>query len=94
MNIFWRVYNTRIHAHIDSQYGCGDGSDAPRYSYNFDHEVLHSIYIYLIYCRLNILVDKDEDGYMLQIFTQPLMDRPTFFLEIIQRKGNHPIRIP
>jgi 4-hydroxyphenylpyruvate dioxygenase len=36
---------------------------------------------------LNILVDRDEDGYLLQIFTKPTMDRPTFFFEIIQRKG-------
>ncbi len=35
----------------------------------------------------NILVDRDEDGYLLQIFTRPLQDRPTFFVEIIQRKG-------
>ncbi len=37
--------------------------------------------------ELGILADKDEDGYLLQIFTQPLEDRPTLFLEIIQRKG-------
>jgi 4-hydroxyphenylpyruvate dioxygenase len=37
---------------------------------------------------LNILVDKDEEGYLLQIFTKPLMDRPTLFIEIIQRKGS------
>ncbi|MDQ3141802.1 MAG: 4-hydroxyphenylpyruvate dioxygenase [Bacteroidota bacterium] len=37
--------------------------------------------------RLNILVDRDEDGYLLQIFTKPLQDRPTVFFEIIQRKG-------
>jgi len=37
--------------------------------------------------KLNILVDRDEDGYLLQIFTKPIMDRPTFFFEIIQRKG-------
>jgi 4-hydroxyphenylpyruvate dioxygenase len=35
--------------------------------------------------RLNILVDFDEGGYLLQLFTKPLMDRPTVFLEIIQR---------
>jgi len=34
-----------------------------------------------------ILVDRDEEGYLLQIFTQPLVDRPTLFFEIIQRKG-------
>jgi 4-hydroxyphenylpyruvate dioxygenase len=37
--------------------------------------------------RLNILVDRDEDGYLLQIFTKPIQDRPTVFFEIIQRKG-------
>ena len=37
--------------------------------------------------RLNILIDYDEQGYLLQLFTKPLMDRPTVFIEIIQR--NH-----
>jgi 4-hydroxyphenylpyruvate dioxygenase len=37
--------------------------------------------------ELNILVDRDEDGYLLQIFTKPVEDRPTLFFEIIQRKG-------
>ena len=37
--------------------------------------------------KLGILVDRDDDGYMLQIFTKPLEDRPTVFFEIIQRKG-------
>jgi len=36
---------------------------------------------------LGILIDRDEEGYLLQIFTKPLMDRPTVFFEIIQRKG-------
>lgn len=36
---------------------------------------------------MNILVDRDEDGYLLQIFTKPIQDRPTVFFEIIQRKG-------
>ncbi len=36
---------------------------------------------------LNILVDRDEEGYLLQIFTKPVEDRPTLFYEIIQRKG-------
>ena len=36
---------------------------------------------------LSILVDRDEDGYLLQIFTRPIQDRPTLFFEIIQRKG-------
>ena len=37
--------------------------------------------------KLNILVDRDDDGYLLQIFTKPTGDRPTFFYEVIQRKG-------
>jgi 4-hydroxyphenylpyruvate dioxygenase len=37
--------------------------------------------------KLHILVDFDNGGYLLQIFTKPLMDRPTVFLEIIQRNG-------
>ena len=36
---------------------------------------------------LNILVDRDEEGYLLQIFTKPVEDRPTLFYEIIQRRG-------
>ena len=36
---------------------------------------------------LGILVDCDEEGYLLQIFTKPVEDRPTLFFEIIQRKG-------
>ncbi len=36
---------------------------------------------------LGILVDRDEEGYLLQIFTKPVQDRPTLFFEIIQRKG-------
>ncbi len=37
--------------------------------------------------ELGILVDRDEEGYLLQIFTKPVSDRPTLFYEIIQRKG-------
>jgi 4-hydroxyphenylpyruvate dioxygenase len=37
--------------------------------------------------ELNILVDRDDEGYLLQIFTKPIVDRPTLFVEIIQRKG-------
>ena len=37
---------------------------------------------------LKILVDRDEEGYLLQLFTKPLQDRPTLFIEIIQRKGS------
>jgi 4-hydroxyphenylpyruvate dioxygenase len=36
---------------------------------------------------LGILIDRDEEGYLLQIFTKPVEDRPTVFYEIIQRKG-------
>jgi 4-hydroxyphenylpyruvate dioxygenase len=37
--------------------------------------------------ELGILVDRDEEGYLLQIFSKPVQDRPTLFFEIIQRKG-------
>ncbi|KAF0129395.1 MAG: 4-hydroxyphenylpyruvate dioxygenase [Bacteroidetes bacterium] len=37
--------------------------------------------------KLRILIDRDEDGYLLQLFTKPVEDRPTVFFEIIQRKG-------
>jgi len=37
--------------------------------------------------KLGILVDRDDEGYLLQIFTKPVQDRPTVFFEIIQRKG-------
>ena len=38
--------------------------------------------------ELKILVDFDDNGYLLQIFTQPVQDRPTLFLEVIE-KHNH-----
>ncbi|MBV9743036.1 MAG: 4-hydroxyphenylpyruvate dioxygenase [Acidobacteriia bacterium] len=38
--------------------------------------------------RLGILVDQDDEGYLLQIFSKPVEDRPTLFFEIIQRKGS------
>ncbi len=37
--------------------------------------------------KLNILIDRDEEGYLLQIFSKPLQDRPTLFFEIIERNG-------
>ncbi len=37
--------------------------------------------------RLGVLIDSDDEGYLLQIFSKPLEDRPTLFFEIIQRKG-------
>ena len=36
---------------------------------------------------LGILVDRDDEGYLLQIFTKPIQDRPTMFVEVIQRHG-------
>lgn len=38
---------------------------------------------------MNILVDYDDNGYLLQIFTKPVEDRPTLFFEIIQRHNNN-----
>jgi 4-hydroxyphenylpyruvate dioxygenase len=38
--------------------------------------------------ELGILVDRDEDGYLLQIFSQPMQDRPTLFFEVIERHGS------
>ena len=38
--------------------------------------------------ELGILVDRDDEGYLLQIFTRPIQDRPTMFIEIIQRHGS------
>ena len=38
-------------------------------------------------CRLGILVDRDDEGYLLQIFTKPVGDRPTVFFEVIERHG-------
>jgi len=38
--------------------------------------------------ELGILVDRDEEGYLLQIFTAPVEDRPTVFFEIIERHGS------
>ncbi|MFQ6607696.1 MAG: 4-hydroxyphenylpyruvate dioxygenase [Fidelibacterota bacterium] len=40
-----------------------------------------------VLAKLGILVDRDDKGYLLQLFTQPVQDRPTLFYEIIQRKG-------
>lgn len=45
---------------------------------NEDHEAIK---------KLNILVDRDDEGYLLQLFTKPVQDRPTVFYEIIQRVG-------
>ncbi len=50
----------------------------------FDHEVKEDIEVIK---KLGIMVDADEEGYLLQIFTKPIEDRPTLFFEIIQRMG-------
>ena len=42
--------------------------------------------------ELGILVDRDDEGYMLQIFTKPVEDRPTLFFEIIERHGSQELR--
>lgn len=39
--------------------------------------------------ELSILIDYDDNGYLLQIFTKPMQDRPTLFLEVIQRRNHH-----
>jgi len=39
--------------------------------------------------KLNILIDYDDNGYLLQIFTKPVEDRPTLFFEVIQRHNNN-----
>ena len=38
--------------------------------------------------KMRILADRDEDGYLLQIFTKPVQDRPTIFFELIERHGS------
>jgi len=41
--------------------------------------------------KLNILVDYDDNGYLLQIFSRPVQDRPTLFIEVIQRNNHNVI---
>ena len=59
------------------------------------HTVLYSYILSFSYTlklqKLKILVDYDEEGYLLQIFSKPVEDRPTLFLEIIERH-NHQVR--
>ncbi len=38
--------------------------------------------------ELGILVDRDDEGYLLQVFSRPIQDRPTSFIEVIQRRGS------
>jgi len=47
---------------------------------------------FIIFQKNKILVDFDEKGYLLQIFTKPMQDRPTFFIECIQRENHQVIR--
>ena len=42
----------------------------------------------ILFAELRILVDRDEEGYLLQLFSKPVEDRPTLFFEIIQRAGS------
>ena len=42
--------------------------------------------------RLGILVDRDDEGYLLQVFTKPVGDRPTLFFEVIERRGAQLVR--
>ncbi|MBW7869044.1 MAG: 4-hydroxyphenylpyruvate dioxygenase [Brumimicrobium sp.] len=58
--------------------------DAPHRLSQFNHELREDVKKLQ---SLGILIDADEDGYLLQIFTKPLQDRPTLFFEIIQRMG-------
>ncbi|KAI2610917.1 putative 4-hydroxyphenylpyruvate dioxygenase [Hypoxylon fragiforme] len=57
-----------------------DGSKKPRRTWELQED-------FATLQRLHILVDYDDRGYLLQLFTKPLMDRPTVFVEIIQRHG-------
>lgn len=43
--------------------------------------------------ELNILIDYDDDGYLLQIFTKNMQDKPTLFLEVIQRNNHNVLYI-
>lgn len=62
-------------------------SAIPSYYANIEERVGHIEENMSEIARLGILVDRDEEGYLLQIFSKPMQDRPTLFIEIIQRKG-------
>jgi 4-hydroxyphenylpyruvate dioxygenase len=63
--------------------------DVPESYYETLHERVGKIEEPLVELRANrILVDRDDDGYLLQLFSRPLQDRPTLFFEVIQRKGS------
>ena len=53
---------------------------------------IYTIYLFIQLQEENILVDFDDGGYLLQIFTRPMQDRPTLFLEVIQRE-NHSVSL-
>lgn len=57
---------------------------APERLAEFDHELREDLETLK---KLGIMIDADEEGYLLQIFTRPIEDRPTLFFEIIQRMG-------
>ncbi len=59
----------------------------PDYYENLTHRVGHIDEEIAALKQHSILVDRDDEGYLLQIFTQPISPRPTLFFEIIQRKG-------
>lgn len=63
--------------------------DVPAVYYdNLEHKVDSIAEFIGQFKKLGILVDRDRDGYLLQIFTKPLQDRPTLFFEIIERRGS------
>ncbi len=63
--------------------------DTPNTYYDALGEVIGDIRVPISTLQeLKILADRDEDGYLLQIFTSPVQDRPTFFFEIIERHGS------
>ena len=59
-------------------------SAAPDRLAEFDHEMKEDVEVLK---SLGIMIDADDEGYLLQIFTRPVEDRPTLFFEIIQRMG-------
>ncbi len=50
------------------------------------------MYLFQQLQKLKILVDFDDNGYLLQIFTKPMQDRPTLFIEVIERH-NHQVYV-
>ena len=52
-----------------------------------DRRAIRTDMLYTFLSRLGILVDRDDEGYLLQIFSKPVGDRPTLFYEVIERHG-------